>query len=191
MGPRAPRARTACRVHRQPTACRSTARPTLRQSGVRLAARRRERAKCVRHRRSAPRRDPPAAVRRPIAPGCGTSFGLSRRSLWGILLADNATVLQVAARCGATGLHPAQPAAWGTKADRPICGLYAPPPHRTSKIYVGAPNCCGQTAVVSIYRALTRVVQKRTLPMLDLIYLVIGAVFLGACVLYGYACDIL
>jgi len=44
---------------------------------------------------------------------------------------------------------------------------------------------------VSIYRALTRVVQKRTLPMLDLIYLVIGAVFLGACVLYGYACDIL
>jgi len=25
--------------------------------------------------------------------------------------------------------------------------------------------------------------------MLDLVYIVIGAVFLGACVLYAYACD--
>jgi len=27
--------------------------------------------------------------------------------------------------------------------------------------------------------------------MLDIIYLLVGAAFLGACVLYAYACDIL
>jgi hypothetical protein len=30
---------------------------------------------------------------------------------------------------------------------------------------------------------------KGTASMLDVIYLLIGAVFLGACVLYAYACD--
>jgi len=30
---------------------------------------------------------------------------------------------------------------------------------------------------------------KRTASMLDIVYLLIGAVFLGACVLYTYACD--
>ena len=30
---------------------------------------------------------------------------------------------------------------------------------------------------------------KRTASMLDIIYLLIGAAFLGACVLYAYACD--
>ena len=30
---------------------------------------------------------------------------------------------------------------------------------------------------------------ERTNTMLDLIYLLVGAAFLGACVLYAYACD--
>ena len=32
---------------------------------------------------------------------------------------------------------------------------------------------------------------ERTIVMLDIIYLLVGAAFLGACVLYAYACDIL
>ena len=31
--------------------------------------------------------------------------------------------------------------------------------------------------------------QARSTPMLDIIYLLIGAAFLGACVLYAIACD--
>jgi hypothetical protein len=31
--------------------------------------------------------------------------------------------------------------------------------------------------------------RERTIVMLDVIYLLVGAVFLGACVLYAYACD--
>jgi hypothetical protein len=38
--------------------------------------------------------------------------------------------------------------------------------------------------------ALSRVpYSKRTIVMLDVIYLIVGAAFLGACVLYAYACD--
>jgi hypothetical protein len=31
--------------------------------------------------------------------------------------------------------------------------------------------------------------EARSIPMLDVVYLLIGAVFLGACVLYAIACD--
>jgi|HubBroStandDraft_6_1064221.scaffolds.fasta_scaffold4604031_1 hypothetical protein len=31
--------------------------------------------------------------------------------------------------------------------------------------------------------------QARSTPMLDIVYLLIGAVFLGGCVLYAIACD--
>ncbi len=34
-----------------------------------------------------------------------------------------------------------------------------------------------------------RAILERTIVMLDVIYLLVGAAFLGACVLYAYACD--
>jgi hypothetical protein len=34
-----------------------------------------------------------------------------------------------------------------------------------------------------------RAIVERTFSMLDVIYLLVGAAFLGLCVLYAYACD--
>jgi hypothetical protein len=34
-----------------------------------------------------------------------------------------------------------------------------------------------------------RAIFERTIVMLDVIYLLVGAAFLGVCVLYAYACD--
>jgi len=34
-----------------------------------------------------------------------------------------------------------------------------------------------------------RTIRERTIVMLDVIYLLVGAAFLGVCVLYAYACD--
>jgi hypothetical protein len=51
-----------------------------------------------------------------------------------------------------------------------------------------AENSCGPSFGLRV-QSLTSPVRSRL--MLDIAYVVIGAVFLGACVLYALACDIL
>jgi hypothetical protein len=47
------------------------------------------------------------------------------------------------------------------------------------------------TAATTVLRkaACTRRPETGSIPMLDIVYLLIGAVFLGGCVLYAIACD--
>jgi hypothetical protein len=70
-------------------------------------------------------------------------------------------------------------------------------PRATSKIYAARRRCCGQAVVAHCLPAADarrqatarRVGFERTIVMLDVIYLLVGAAFLGVCVLYAYACD--
>ena len=57
-------------------------------------------------------------------------------------------------------------------------------PYARARISSPQPN----TAIAN-WHALPNRTNRGDLPMLDLAYIVIGAVFLGACVLYAYACD--
>jgi hypothetical protein len=77
---------------------------------------------------------------------------------------------------------------------RSICILYGTFGEPTWIIYANRLSCCGCPAVasagrVSCARFLTAPASKRTKTMLDVAYILLGAVFLGACVLYVFTCD--
>ena len=56
--------------------------------------------------------------------------------------------------------------------------------------YAGAPISLSQPyAANAIWHTLPNRTNRGDTPMLDLVYILIGAVFLGACVLYAFACD--
>jgi len=66
--------------------------------------------------------------------------------------------------------------------------------HGTSKIYAAGLNCWRDAKAARLRarwcaQAKPGASPKGSSSMLDVIYLLIGAAFLGACVLYAYACD--
>jgi hypothetical protein len=57
-------------------------------------------------------------------------------------------------------------------------------PYARACISLSQPN-----AAIANWHILPIRTNRGDIPMLDLVYILIGAVFLGACVLYAYACD--
>jgi hypothetical protein len=68
-----------------------------------------------------------------------------------------------------------------------IWHLYAPPPLAPSNLYAVPPYLLRGAACPHACRAL--VADHGASAMLDVLYILIGAAFLGGCILYAYACD--
>jgi hypothetical protein len=90
----------------------------------------------------------------------------------------------------------AAPGKSSMRAGRFICRLYSDAVRAPSKIYAARPSSCRPQAAAHGWRVLRRAHRprpgttlERTIAMLDVIYLLVGAGFLGLCVLYAHACD--
>jgi len=122
-----------------------------------------------------------------------SAHGVSRPRMLGRqphALGDHAKAAAAAAAsttAGTSGLSPS----------RVICYLYAAATRATWQIYairlsscrreVAAQTCPPPACARPV--AGGRAIVERTIVMLDVIYLLVGAGFLGLCVLYAYACD--
>jgi hypothetical protein len=75
---------------------------------------------------------------------------------------------------------------WSGEGRAFICDLYAAAPQAQSHLYAVLNRFRGTHHARRMVRHRRR---PRSNPMLDIVYILIGAAFLGGCVLYTFACD--